>query len=637
MPYMQEMIHKLEVGPWMRHLKIGLAVLALLGMFVGYNWRNFRNMGSLEAMDSAQVARQLSEGKGFSTLFVRQLSVHLVKQRNEARAEAGATIEGRDHAMIKEIAHPDLANPPVYPVMLAALMKVLPMNWEPHTTGAFWTKSGRFARYQPDFLIALMNEGLFLIVVVGTFFLARRLFDPTVAWTAALLLLGCEMMWRFAVSGLSTIVLLIIFLGLAWLLVLFEAEAREPKRGPRTPFLLVAAIGAVIGLGVLTRYSFGWLLIPVVAYVAIFGGVRRGALCLVIVGVFALVISPWVLRNLQVSGLPFGTATFAILEGTPVFPEHTLQRTLEPSFKQVFFSGFIPKLLGGTRTLLQNDLPKLGGSWLSVLFIAGLLLGFRNPAIRRLRYFILMCLGTLIVVQALGRTQLSADCPEFNSENVLVLLVPLVFIYGVALFYMLLDQMNLPFRGFRLVAIGVFSGIMSLPLVYSFLPPQGSPLAYPPYHPMVIRQVSALMNENELLMSDVPWAVAWYGQRQCIWLSRSAEDDYFAVNDFLKPVRALYLTQITMDSRFASDWLAGNSLTWGRFVLAFVVTKGKLESNFPLRHAHPGLLPQQFFLTDRTRWKDKALDSLPPAPGSEEKDAEKKEPASGKPAESPSK
>ncbi len=57
--------------------------------------------------------------------------------------------------------------------------------------------------------------------------------------------------------------------------------------------------------------------------------------------------------------------------------------------------------------MFTNDLLKIGGLWVSVLFFAGLLLAFNRPAARRMRYFLLMCLATLIVAQALGRTSIS--------------------------------------------------------------------------------------------------------------------------------------------------------------------------------------------------------------------------------------
>ena len=92
------------------------------------------------------------------------------------------------------------------------------------------------------------------------------------------------------------------------------------------------------------------------------------------------------------------------------------------------FKLYVHKFLANVNDILVNALPKLGGSWASMLFLAGLLLGFRGMAVRRMRYFLLMCLGMFIVVQALGRTQLSDESPEVNSENLLVLLIPLVFL-----------------------------------------------------------------------------------------------------------------------------------------------------------------------------------------------------------------
>ena len=177
-----------------------------------------------------------------------------------------------------------------------------------------------------------------------------------------------------------------------------------------------------------------------------------------------------------------------------------------------------------------------------MLFLAGLLLGFRGMAVRRMRYFLLMCLGMFMVVQALGRTQLSDESPEVNSENLLVLLVPLVFCYGVSFFFTFLEQMKLPVPQLRYAVIAVFVALSCLPMIFTLLSPKVSPVVYPPYYPPDIQQTAGWMKENELMMSDVPWAVAWYGQRQCVWLTLNAQDDFFAINDNLKPVQALYLT-----------------------------------------------------------------------------------------------
>ncbi|MCX6890390.1 MAG: hypothetical protein NTX51_02550, partial [Verrucomicrobia bacterium] len=118
MPFLQEIIHKIEVGGGMRYFRVGLAVLAVVVLTGGYNWRAFKNMGTQEAMDSAQVARNLSQGKGYTTLFIRPFSLYLVKKRTLSIQGAAANAKGADPSRINGM-HPDLANPPVYPVVLA--------------------------------------------------------------------------------------------------------------------------------------------------------------------------------------------------------------------------------------------------------------------------------------------------------------------------------------------------------------------------------------------------------------------------------------------------------------------------------------------------------------------------------------
>jgi hypothetical protein len=263
---------------------------------------------------------------------------------------------------------------------------------------------------------------------------------------------------------------------------------------------------------------------------------------------------------------------------------------------------YLHKFLGNLRPILQDALPKLGGSWVSMLFLTGLLLNFRSVAVRRMRYFLLMCLAVFIVVQPLGRTQLSEESPEVNSENLLVLLAPLVFIYGVSLFLILLDQMTLPLRELRLVVKAVFVGLCCAPLIFTLLPPKTNPVVFPPYYPPDIQTIAGWMKPDELTMSDVPAAVAWYGQRQCVWLTLNAQDDFFAINDYLKPVQALYLTPETMNSKLASDCFRPDLHSWGNFVLQAVAQK-QIPGGFPLVNAPPGFLPERLFLTDWARWK----------------------------------
>jgi hypothetical protein len=618
MPPLQDLLHKLEVGGGMRYLRVALAVLAVVLLIVGYNLRAFRNMSTPEAMDAAQLARNLAHGKGYTTLFIRPFSMFLVKKHNLRTQVAQQPGKVADLAQIRGM-HPDLANPPVYPVVLAALMKVLPFHYPVDTRHPFWSMgmSGRrvFYRYEPDFLIALFNQLLLLALIALVFFLARRLFDRGVAWLSAGLLLGTELLWRFSVSGLSTLLLMIIFLGLAWGVVLLEQEARTPKWGPSGILVLAGLAGALVGLGGLTRYAFGWLILPVLVFVILFGGQRRIMLALIALAAFAAVLGPWIVRNYSVSGKPFGTATFAILENTSLYPRFRLQRSLEPQFSGFVLVPLWQKLSVNLRQILTSDLPRLGGTWITAFFLVGLLVGFRNPAITRLRYFLMGCVLVLVLAQALGRTQLSEESPELNSENLLVLLAPIIVIYGVSLFFLLLEQMPLPFPEARFLVIGIFGVVACLPMLFVFLPdrivPRTFPVAYPPYYPPAIQTVADWLKEKELAMSDIPWAVAWYGQRQCVWLTlkcmpdsrdTTAQEDFFAINDYQKPINILYLTPETMDSRFLSQWFQAGERSWANFILDGMVKK-RVPENFPLSQMPVGWPPDQLVLADWQRWK----------------------------------
>lgn len=589
MPFLQDIIHKFEEGGGMRYVRWSLGLLAMILLVAGYNLRAFHNMSNQEAMDAAQVARNLSEGKGFTTDFVRPFSIFLVKRHNESKGVSD------DPARLKKD-HPDLANPPVYPLLLAGLMKVTGMEHEVILNQRFWSAGGSFLRYKPDFIISVFNQVFFLVAVYLVFLLARRLFDPAVAWVSTVIILCTELFWKFTVSGLSTSWLMLLFVGLAWLLVLLEQEAREPKRGPGYGLFLTGAIGVLIGLCALTRYSMAWLIVPAVLFIALFGGKQRVTGSLLVVAVFAAMLIPWLARNYALSGAPFGIAGYALMENSQIFPGNKLHRSLEPNYSAFigWFSMFMwHKLFVNLRPIVQSELPQLGGNWVAAFFLVGLMITFRGDAARRLRYFLLSTLALLILVQAMTKTMLSEASPDVNSENLLVLLLPLITIYGVSLFFLLLDQLALEIIELRYLVISVFVFITCLPMLFVYLPPRPFPVVFPPYDPNAIQTVARWMKPDELIMSDIPWAVAWYGDRQSVWMTlravRDPEDpgmseDFFALNDYLKPVKALYLTPVTIDRKFISEYFSGFEESWGRFLLQTLVEK-RVPQSFPLGYA----------------------------------------------------
>jgi 4-amino-4-deoxy-L-arabinose transferase-like glycosyltransferase len=643
MASLHDLIYRLEEKGGKSLFQVTASTLGLLLVILAYNWFCFRNMATAEAMDCAQIARNIARGNGFTTLFVRPFSLRLL--RNHASAQPELKAPGEIYPSQLKGMQQDITNPPLYPVILAGLMKVIPFSYPVDLTHRFWSTPGRsigidpeetapartFRRYQPDFLISAFNQGLFLIVAVLSFVLAQRLFDSRTAMLSTALLLGTDLLWRFAVSGLPTILLLLIFICLVWCLVSLEKEANSPQAEPQSlsasegvrvirskktelklsstdvrVFIWSALAGLLVGFGALTRYPFAWLILPVLFFVFQFTGPNRVMHGLIAFLAFAMVLTPWVLRNVFIIGAPFGTATYAILEDTALFPGDSLGRSLDPNLSLpglVFAKVAWSKLLSNGLQIVQNDIPRLGGTWVGSFFVMGLLVPLAERRTRRLGWFLAISLAVLVPVQALSQTHLSKQSPSVNSENLLVLLVPAVWIYGANFFLRLLAQIDWPLRQLRAAAIGVFLALTCLPMIISLLTASRSPVVFPPYLPPSLQEAAGFVKTDEWMMSDIPWAAAWYGRAQCIWLTRTKQD-FFVLNDRLKTIQALYLTHASYSGPFESfdQWLLAGDEGWGDLILRCVSNKNQGEagppSDFPLEYWQKGW-PLYFLLTAR--------------------------------------
>lgn len=610
MPGLQELIHKLEVGEGTRYIKIVAALLALLVLTVVYHTRETTAFATPTAMDQAQLGRNLATGHGYTTLFVRPLSLHLLEEQ-AAKQPTRTNDLGRLKAP-----HPDLANAPLFPLLLAGAMKVLPFKYE-------ILRGGEFSRYQPEMLIAFLNQGLFFLAAFLLYRLARRLFDTPVAAISVIVFLGAEIYWQFTVSGLPTMLALVVVLLLARVLAAVAqaahtegpetTEAAEVAAAPRGPvwFAGMAVLaGFLVAVAALTTYALGWLIVPVAVWFALCFPGRRTVMSVGALVAFLLAMAPWAGRNYQLSGHLFGTAGLAVTSESRQFTEDRLERSLTPNFSKVEFEEILRKLVVNVLEIAREDLPKLGGNWVVAFFLVGLMLPFRNPALNRLRLFVLLAGLTLTLAQALGRTHLSGSPYSANGvhvENLLVLLAPLAFVFGVALYFILLEQLPLPFPEARQAVHALFCLVACGPFLLTVMPPKAKAAAFPPYWPPLVQQLSGWTRTNDLMMSDVPWAVAWYGQRQCVWTVLDVERDFYAINDFRKPVNSLYLTQLTTDAKFFSQMTRAddrNEHSWAWFLYQ----TRKLTTappGFPLKQELP-LFPDygQVFMADRVMWPD---------------------------------
>ncbi|MCC6233075.1 MAG: glycosyltransferase family 39 protein, partial [Verrucomicrobiales bacterium] len=450
MPRLQELIHALEVGSGARYLRVVALLLAVITIAIFYDLRELQNFRTEEAMDAAQVGRNIAEGRGFTTRYIRPLSMAVIRDH---RPDRDPLIKGE---------HPDLANPPLYPLLIAGVMKI-PGLFDHQIPSP---KEGQFRRHQPDFLITVLNQAMLFLSIALTWFLARKLFEPKVGLLTALAMLGSEVLWQFSGSGLPTMLCLVLFMLLANILYgLSAGSRRDPIQGLGVAIVLAAIAGLLCAALCLTRYALGVMIIPVVVYlIASFPG-RRAILPVVAGVVFLLAISPWLARNWQICGNPFGIAPYSLAQETSQFTDNWLTRSLDADVSKVGRDDIVRKSFLGASQVLREELPQLGGSWLTAFFLAGLLVPFVDRSRAQLRWFTVGALAALSLAQILSRTYLSTDLPRVNSENLLVLMTPMVAMFGMALVWLLVYSLDVFAEAWRSVVLGLVIAVLWFPLV----------------------------------------------------------------------------------------------------------------------------------------------------------------------------
>ena len=576
---------------WWKHLLIFLLGVCL---FAFYNLQEYRNFSNSEAMDMAQLARNIAQGKGYVTDNIRISSMFMVAEQNHG-----------DYMLNGN--HPDIVNPPLYPVVLAGLMKaaspIIPLDYSPQNS---------VFRFFPEMLITFFNQALLFLCAILTYSLGKKMFDREVGFFAAIVLILNDMLWKFSISGLPTLLSMLILLILFRLLYSFRIRnhtenVNDLSTIPSIGWTLGKSflIGLLVGAACLTQYALGWIIVPVLWYVMLSARKSRKTIAgLTVLIIFACVVAPWITRNFMVSGMPFGLATYAPAAETSKLTDNVLERVATADILAYYGpeqNEYLSKMIDNLSDIFQNEVPKIAGSWLSVCFLAGILLPFIAKGLNSTRFLLVICLLLSAIAEAATRTHLTKESPGINGENLLVVFAPMVFIFGAAFIFTMIEEINYELPSIRKMIIWVTGGFLCLPLFVTLLPPAAQLMAWPPYHPQSIHRISNFYKAEEMFASDMPWAVAWYGHHSCMGLPLNPEKDFFKINDDIYPIQGLYLTQLTLDQRFLTDFTK-TSHSWGDFLLQFY-GKGMLPGSFPLRNALRDLLPDQVFLSDWERWR----------------------------------
>src|ERR1043166_4153095 len=581
--FIQRTVHALEAGHLQIWIKRGLVAASIIVLVVYYLWPNhFRGLATSQAMDQAQIGRAIASGHGWRTNFVRP------------RAVGQLQANGKD--VVKQIWY-DTYNAPLPPLVDA--IALLPLN-------AHGPMTNREVIYAGDRAIAVMSILLFIGSVAVLFLTVRRLFDRHLALLTCGLVLLCEIIWQYSLSGLPQMLLLLLFNATLYALVR-AIEKHDSGGDVRIPLI---ATGIGFGLLALTHALTIWIFFPLLIF-AVFFFRPRGWAAAIMLGAFAIVYLPWLIRTYAVCGNPAGVAIYSVLDGV-LHPEAGWMRRVPLDTIGVGPGSFRSKIIGNLIGQAGHIFQYFGLSIVAVMFFPSLLYPFKRRETATLRWMILAMWGGAVV----GRTLYGINEELGGAAKQLHLLfVPLMTCYGLA--YLLVQWsrlgMDLPFARVGFIALLYF--LCALPMIFGlpWISPAKGAVRWPPYLPPAISVLNNWMKPNEVTASDMPWAIAWYAGRRSLWVPDTQQSftEFGDYNILGAPVNALYLTPISGTENKLRDIVKGEYREW-----TAIITRNPELARFPLKwyRGALGFENECIFFSDHDRQHASASLSASPSP-----------------------
>jgi len=583
----QAFVHALEEGGWVSRIRLILLVAAIATVYIIVILTEFKGLSDAKGMDQAQIGRQLAGGHGFTTKFIRPIAY--AQFVNHLGAFPAGDV-------------PDTYNAPLNPFVDSLLL---------HFTRKSWPMTQKDIVYTSDRVIAGASLLFFILSVGVNFTIAKRLFDRRLALLGMGLILVCATFWNFSLTGLPQMLMLLIFSLVNYCLV----RAIENRNARENPLLWLALSGVGFGLLVLAHGLAVWIFVGALAYMSFFFLPPRGEWWMRIllhpmwIPLFIVLAmeGPWLLRLYHLTGNPFGVALYSGF-GQLLGSESHVMRSLQLDTNALSFSWFRSKVEQQTIAQLSSIYAYFGYSPIAPVFFLSLLHVFKRPDTASFRWCLfLMWLSALLGMSLFGLPEEGA----IHANDLHVLFIPLALFYGLAFVLVLWSRLGaerteMHLRLVRWAFFTVVYVISGFPLAHMLITTSGR-VQWPPYVPPFIAILGGKdgwTEPDEIITSDMPWAVAWYADRKCIWLPDTIAT-FIDMHDYLRlgsPIVGLYLTPISGDTPLFSGIEKGEYREWSPFILRNLDTKG-----FPLRVVTALPIDNEcIYYSDRNRWSVKA-------------------------------
>lgn len=462
---------------------VGAVLALLLVVFVA----KFGFLASTSGLEQAEIARNVAAGASLTTGILRPLGVGLA---------------GDD-------AYKVLFSGPLYPLVLSVPLRAF---------GA----EGK--------VVALTSMVFIILTLIFVAIVSARVFGTRVAVGAVGLLALTVPYIDLGIAGDEVAFLALITTAIFGLLLLWRgADNKNSQWWP-------VSIGALLGLAWLTSYET----IAVLPAVLVFWGVvdrkRFWSRSLWTVVPLILLIAPWIIYNVMLLDRPVVSPyTYMLLTGTTMYPDDIVLRQASvpehPWVLAVRHPGMIYLKMTERVSSLYHRLPLLANPYVTALFFAGALIA---TARRRLS---LIYWVVLVAVVLTGLTTALYS----NRMALLLSFTPVITLLAVFAFTEIMSGVDRPVSvrevmstsrlrialgfwtglapGCRGTGRAISFGLVLLALVVSY-PMADYLFVIPAAQPNPIPDATALLGREpyDIIMTDVPGAVAWYAGKRTLIL-----------------------------------------------------------------------------------------------------------------------
>jgi hypothetical protein len=223
----------------------------------------------------------------------------------------------------------------------------------------------------------------------------------------------------------------------------------------------------------------------------------------------------------------------------------------------------------------------LGWSCVAPLALVSVLHGFRRSVTATFRWLMFAMWGSAVCGMGMFGMKQEGDRA---ANQFYLLFIPLFISYGLAYALVQWDRrIGLGFilptwggsrtRGHTLMRRTLYAGMFCLsaiPLMGRlFLDRNGWTVEWPPYLPPYIASMQKYFRPEEIIGSDMPWAVAWYADRDSLWLPYQP-GDLIELSDYRRlgaPICGLYFTPISGSQNTLDDVMTGEYHNWKDYIV----------------------------------------------------------------------